>query len=146
MLLLLELPHFVSGSPYSVTKHAALAVAEWLHITHKEDNIHVSCLCPQGVFSGMSGQPEAGRPGWSAPEETRTARGGAEMLEPEFVANAVFDAIAEERFLILPHPEVHTYFQRKASDYDRWLRGMGRLHDTAGKRSLQAPNVAATKL
>ena len=106
--------------PYSVTKHAVVALAEWLAITYGDEGIRVSCLCPQGVRTGMLG---------AVPR--RTAGGGvlaAEgLLEPEEVADAVVDALGEERFLVLPHPEVLEYFRRKADDYDRWLRGMRRL-------------------
>ena len=106
--------------PYSVTKHAVVALAEWLAITYGDAGIRVSCLCPQGVNTAMV----------KAVGE-RTAGGGvlaAEgLLEPEEVADAVVEALADERFLVLPHPEVLEYFRRKADDYDRWLRGMRRL-------------------
>jgi NAD(P)-dependent dehydrogenase (short-subunit alcohol dehydrogenase family) len=105
----------VGSAPYSVTKHAAVAFAEWLAITYGERGIKVSCLCPQGVRTNM----------------LERARGGAFLregaLDPEQVADAVVAGLAEERFLILPHPEVAEYFRRKADDYDRWIRGMRRL-------------------
>lgn len=107
----------IGSAPYSVTKHAAVAFAEWLAITHGDAGIKVSCLCPQGVNTDLLRQSSGG-PG----EFLR-----ANALEPEDVAGAVVKAIEEERFLILPHPEVAEYFQRKANDYDRWLRGMRRL-------------------
>jgi NAD(P)-dependent dehydrogenase (short-subunit alcohol dehydrogenase family) len=107
----------IGSAPYSVTKHAALAFAEWLAITHGDAGIKVSCLCPQGVRTGM----------------LENARGGAFLrdgaLEPEQVADCVVKALAEERFLILPHAEVAEYFRRKADDYDRWIRGMRRLQE-----------------
>jgi NAD(P)-dependent dehydrogenase (short-subunit alcohol dehydrogenase family) len=107
----------IGSAPYSVTKHAALAFAEWLAITHGDAGIRVSCLCPQGVRTGM----------------LEKARGGAFLrdgaLEPEQVADCVVKALAEERFLILPHAEVAEYFRRKADDYDRWIRGMRRLQE-----------------
>ena len=107
----------VGSAPYSVTKHAAVAFAEWLAITYGDAGIKVSCLCPQGVRTPML-------------EEAET-RGGSFLLEgaldPEAVAGAVVTGLAEERFLILPHPEVAEYFRRKAQDYDRWLRGMRRF-------------------
>jgi NAD(P)-dependent dehydrogenase (short-subunit alcohol dehydrogenase family) len=105
------------AAPYSVTKHAALAFAEWLSITHYEAGIRVSCLCPQGVRTQMLLGPDGQRESF--------LRAGA--IEPEEVANVVVEALAEERFLILPHKEVAEYFRRKADDYDRWLRGMRRL-------------------
>jgi NAD(P)-dependent dehydrogenase (short-subunit alcohol dehydrogenase family) len=106
--------------PYSVTKHAVVALAEWLAITYGDAGIRVSCLCPQGVRTAMltGVDPSSGGGGVLAAEG---------LLEPEEVADAVVDALREERFLVLPHPEVLEYFRRKADDYDRWLRGMRRL-------------------
>jgi NAD(P)-dependent dehydrogenase (short-subunit alcohol dehydrogenase family) len=108
----------VGCAPYAVTKHAAVAFAEWLSITHGDAGIKVSCLCPQGVRTQML----LGADG----ERESFLREGA--VEPEDVAEAVIAGLAEERFLILPHPEVAEYFRRKADDYDRWLRGMRRLN------------------
>ena len=103
---------------YSVTKHAAVALAEWLSITYGHAGIKVSCLCPQGVLTNMLLRPDAG----PATESLR-----AEALQPEQVANAVIAGLAIETFLILPHEIVAKYFSHKASDYDRWLNGMRRL-------------------
>jgi NAD(P)-dependent dehydrogenase (short-subunit alcohol dehydrogenase family) len=99
---------------YAVTKHATLALAEWISVTYGDRGIKVSALCPQGVRTNMLTQ---------YPENYLSA--GA--LSVEQVADAVIDGLAEERFLILPHQEVLEYFRRKASDYDRWLRGMRRF-------------------
>ncbi len=107
----------IGSAPYSVTKHAAVAFAEWLSITHGDSGIKVSCLCPQGVNTDLL-RGSTGGPG----EFLR-----ANALEPSEVADAVVKALDEERFLVLPHPEVAEYFSRKATDYDRWLRGMRRL-------------------
>lgn len=107
----------VGSAPYSVTKHAALAFAEWLSITYGDRGIKVSALCPQGVKTNML---------FSAPGGGSFLLEGA--VEPAFVAEKVVETLREERFLVLPHPEVAEYFRRKASDYDRWLRGMRRLH------------------
>jgi len=107
----------IGSAPYSVTKHAALGFAEWLAITYGDQGIRVSVLCPQGVRTNMLMRP---RPGGES-----FLMAGA--ITPEDVAEAAVLGMAEERFLILPHPEVAEYFQRKASDYDRWLRGMRRL-------------------
>ena len=113
------LNHFFAA-PYGVTKAAALSFFEWLSIVHGEEGIRVSCLCPQGVKTDML-EAEHAQLGVNFLTE------GA--LEPEAVAEAVVKGIAEERFLILPHPEVAVYFRRKADDYDRWLRGMRRLRN-----------------
>jgi NAD(P)-dependent dehydrogenase (short-subunit alcohol dehydrogenase family) len=116
----------VGDLPYSVTKHAVVALAEWLAITYGDAGIKVSCLCPQGVNTAMlaGGQPRAPQAAVGAGRGILAAEG---VLEPEAVADAVVDALHEERFLVLPHPEVADYFRRKASDYDRWLNGMRRL-------------------
>ena len=108
----------VGAAPYSVTKHAAVAFAEWLAIAHGDAGIKVSCLCPQGVRTQMLLGADGKRESF--------LRAGA--LEPEEVAECVIAGLAEERFLILPHPEVAEYFQHKADDYERWLRGMRRLN------------------
>lgn len=108
----------IGSAPYSVTKHAAVAFAEWLSITYGEQGIGVSCLCPQGVKTNMLRD---------AAESGPSAFLLANALEPETVADCVIQGLEEERFLILPHPEVAEYFQRKATDYDRWLRGMRKL-------------------
>lgn len=110
----------IGAAPYSVTKHAALGLAEWLSITHGDQGIRVSVICPQGVKTNMllGGRGEPGS------ESVMLAAGA---IEPEDVAQAAIEGLADERFLILPHPEVGEYFQRKAADYDRWLRGMRRL-------------------
>jgi NAD(P)-dependent dehydrogenase (short-subunit alcohol dehydrogenase family) len=115
----------VNAAPYSVTKHAAVAFAEWLSIAHGEQGITVSCLCPQGVRTRML-------LGEDGKNENFLVAGS---LSPEEVADIVVKGIEEERFLILPHPEVKEYFQRKANDYDRWLRGMRRLSASVQKNS-----------
>jgi NAD(P)-dependent dehydrogenase (short-subunit alcohol dehydrogenase family) len=112
----------LGAAPYSVTKHAAVAFAEWLAITYRDRGIKVSCLCPQGVRTNML----AG-----------TAGGIGDMLrenaiDPETVADCVVAGLASEKFLILPHPQVAEYFEHKAKDYDRWLNGMQRLHKKWG--------------
>ena len=112
----------IGSAPYSVTKHAAVAFAEWLAITYGDAGIKVSCLCPQGVRTNLL--KGAGSEIFDFLRET--------ALDPEQVAEAVVQGLAEERFLILPHPEVAEYFRRKAEDYDRWLRGMRRLQARVG--------------
>lgn len=125
----------VGSLPYSVTKHAAVGLAEWYAVTYAEHNIHVSCLCPQAVESGMSPKGSGGGPA-----------GGAGVLPAEKVAQDVTDAIVEKRFMILPHKEVAKFFQRKASDYDRWIKGMGKLQSMFGKTLASMPNQSAAKL
>ena len=112
----------IGSAPYAVTKHAALALAEWISVTHGEQGIKVSCLCPQGVRTRLllgDAAEEGALPAAAFLMET--------AMEPEQVAEAVVKGLAEERFLILPHPEVAEYFRRKGDDYERWLRGMRRL-------------------
>jgi NAD(P)-dependent dehydrogenase (short-subunit alcohol dehydrogenase family) len=112
----------LGSAPYSVTKHAAVALAEWLSITHGDAGLRVSCLCPQGVWTNMTGAAVRDHG-----EVTASTAGRDGMLEPEVVAEAVLDAMAEERFLVLPHPEVATYERRRAGDRERWLRGMRKV-------------------
>ena len=109
----------IGDAPYSVTKHAAVAFAEWIAITYGDEGIKVSCLCPQGVNTDMLREAAAGTSGGVV-----LTRG---VLEPADVADAVIAGLAEERFLILPHAEVHEFVQRKANDPDRWIAGMRKL-------------------
>jgi NAD(P)-dependent dehydrogenase (short-subunit alcohol dehydrogenase family) len=109
----------IGNASYSVTKHAAVALAEWLAVTYGDQGIKVSCVCPQGVRTRLL-------------LEALDDPAGAVVLsqgviEPREVADAVVAGLADERFLILPHPEVADYWQRKATDPDRWLAGMRRL-------------------
>ena len=107
----------VFAAPYGVTKAAALSLFEWLSIAHGAEGIRVSCLCPQGVKTDML----------AAERRLGLDFLTANALEPEAVAEIVLQGIHDEKFLILPHPEVAEYFHRKADDYDRWLKGMQRL-------------------
>lgn len=106
----------IGSVTYAVTKHAAVALAEWIAITHGRDGIKVSVLCPQAVRTAMT----AGGPGVAAVDG---------MIEPEEAAEAVVQALRDERFLVLPHPTVAEYIKRKTSDYDRWIKGMQRLQE-----------------
>ncbi len=111
----------LGSAPYSVTKHAALAFAEWLAITYGDLGLKVSVLAPQAVRTAMTaGVVDGGVAGVDG------------MLEPEDVAEVVVAGLDEESFLILPHPEVLEYFRRKASDYGRWINGMRRLQARFG--------------
>jgi NAD(P)-dependent dehydrogenase (short-subunit alcohol dehydrogenase family) len=105
----------IGSCTYSVTKHAAVAFAEHLSIDLWDRGIRVSVLCPQAVRTGMTAGTDGGVAGLDG------------MIGPAVVSDAVIAGMREEEFLILPHPEVLTYMQRKTSDYDRWLGGMRRL-------------------
>ncbi len=110
----------LGSAPYAVTKHAAIALAEWLSITYGDQGIKVSALCPMGVRTRMLERAEFG--------------GGTFLLDdalnPDEVAEAVIQGLDAEQFLIAPHPKVREYFRRKADDYDRWLTGMRRLQES----------------
>jgi NAD(P)-dependent dehydrogenase (short-subunit alcohol dehydrogenase family) len=107
----------IGSALYATTKHAALALAEWIAMEHGGQGIKVSAVCPQGVRTRML----------LGEDDDKDSFLKAGSISPEEVAEAVIAGLAAEKFLILPHPEVATYFQRKASDYDRWLSGMRRL-------------------
>ncbi|HUB39778.1 MAG TPA: SDR family NAD(P)-dependent oxidoreductase [Streptosporangiaceae bacterium] len=123
----------LGSAPYAVTKHAAVAFAEWLSITYGNRGIRVSALCPQAFSSnllatsrreaGAGALPDAGASGGSA----QAAVDG--VLTSEQVAQCALDGIATEEFLMLPHPDVAIYERRRADDRDRWLRGMRRLQE-----------------
>lgn len=106
----------LKAAQYSVTKHAAVAFAEWLAVTYGDAGVKVSALCPQFVNTPLLEGSEAFR-----------ALGANHTLEPSDVADAVVSGLKEEEFLILPHPEVRQYFQNKANDYERWLGGMRKI-------------------
>lgn len=107
--------NIVESAPYGVTKHAAVAIAEWLRIAYGRKGLRVSCLCPQSVATDMTAQG-AGSAGVNG------------VLTAEQVAGNVVDVMREEGFLVLPHPEVLEYFRRKGQDYDRWLGGMQKVY------------------
>jgi NAD(P)-dependent dehydrogenase (short-subunit alcohol dehydrogenase family) len=108
----------MQSAPYTVTKHAAVAIAEWLAVTYGGQGVQVHCVCPQGVRTPMISGDARG-------EAEVAASGG--ILEPVEVADAVLEAIRANRFLVLPHPEVHGFEEMKVADRDRWLAGMRRL-------------------
>jgi len=107
--------NIVESAPYGVTKHAALAFAEWLRIAYGRRGVRVSCLCPQSVLSDMV-----------------TGDGGSAghdgILTPAQVAQEVVTTMRDEKFLVLPHPQVAKYFLNKAQDYDRWIGGMQKMY------------------
>jgi NAD(P)-dependent dehydrogenase (short-subunit alcohol dehydrogenase family) len=104
----------LGSGPYSVTKAAAVKLAEFIAITHGDDGIGVSVLCPQGVNTAM------------APRSLGDGQTDG-IIEPEALAQTVLEALEAERFHVLPHPEVEDYVRRKGDDIDRWLHGMRRL-------------------
>lgn len=119
----------IGSATYAVTKHAAVAFAEWLSVTYGNAGVAVSCLCPMGVNTNMLSS--------GAESEDETSRRGAKavteaglVLEPLDVADVVLAGLETEEFLILPHPEVLEYFRRKGSDYDRWIDGMRRYQES----------------
>lgn len=121
----------VGAAPYSVTKHAAVSLAEWLSVTYGSQGIKVSCLCPMFVDT-----PMLKAFGGHTDEMRNWVEGLA--IDAEDVAQAVVEGIDRETFLILPHPVVLDYFQRKALNYDRWIQGMQSLNEqVAGGGSVE---------
>lgn len=121
----------IGDAAYSATKHAAVGFAESLSITHHDDGIRVSVVCPQYVATPMLGYGD---------DETGDVDG---VISPADLADTVLEGIAQERFLILPHPQVADYIRHKGADYDRWIGGMRKLRrkvvDKAG--SVNAKDV-----
>jgi len=107
--------NIVESASYGVTKHGAVAFAEWLSIAYGRKGLHVSCLCPQAVITGMY-HGDGGSAGVNG------------ALTAEQVADEIVKVMAEERFLILPHPQVLEYMRAKTANYDRWLGGMQKLY------------------
>jgi NAD(P)-dependent dehydrogenase (short-subunit alcohol dehydrogenase family) len=115
----------LGDAPYSVSKHAAVALAEWISITYGDRGVGVSCLCPQGVRTPLLfGEGSDAL----ATDVVKAQR----ILEPEEVADVTVTALGEDRFLILPHEEVAGYEQARAADRERWLRSMRRLQASIG--------------
>jgi len=108
----------IGGAAYGVTKHAAVGFGEWLALSHRHQGIRVSMLCPQAIRTAMTDNDSA----------ATAAAAGDGLMEPEQLADFVIEGLADERFLILTHPEVTEYMRRKTADYDRWIGGMNRLH------------------
>lgn len=107
----------LGSAPYAVTKHAAVAFAEWLAVSYGDRGLKVSCVCPLGVKTDML----------TGVDDRITALLSPEAIEPEAVADAVAEGMARGQFLILPHPQVKEYLARKTADPDRWIAGMQRL-------------------
>lgn len=112
----------LGDAPYTATKHAAVGLAEWLQVTHRDEGLRVSCLCPQGVNTPLL-TAGLGGDGILATDVVKMMG----VIEPSDVADAVVAGLADERFLILPHPEVADYVVNKATDVERWLGGMRKL-------------------
>ncbi len=116
----------IGSAPYAVTKHGAVAFAEWLRVTYGDRGIGVSCLCPMAVDTPLLNAGfESGDPQGAI--ATQVVKAAGATLTPEEVATIVVAGLRDERFLILPHPEVLDYFRYKGTDYDRWIGGMQRL-------------------
>ena len=117
--------------PYHVTKHAAVSVADWLAVTHGDNGVAVHCLCPQAVRTRMltsSAAELTGKPLTNRETPPNAGLAGLDgIAEPREVAASTIKSIEEGTFLILPHRTVHKYFVRKATDYDRWIKGMRRM-------------------
>ncbi|HTT93616.1 MAG TPA: SDR family NAD(P)-dependent oxidoreductase [Solirubrobacterales bacterium] len=114
----------IGSAPYTVTKHAAVAFAEWLAVTYGDRGVKVKCLCPMGVETAMLG------PVGLRGQAEEAVRAAGDVLTEEAVAAQVFAELEGDSFLILPHAEVGLFFRRKAEDHDRWLAGMQRLRRT----------------
>jgi len=112
----------IGDAPYTVTKHAAVAFAEWLAITYGRRGIQVAALCPQGVDTALLREADATIAG-------RAVRAAGPVLTPEQVADEVVAALTDGRFLILPHPEVADHLRRKGTDPDRWVAALQRASD-----------------
>jgi NAD(P)-dependent dehydrogenase (short-subunit alcohol dehydrogenase family) len=108
----------IGSAPYAVTKHAAVAFAEWLSITYGARGIHVSCLCPMGVRTPLLD---------NASTAVQIVKASGAILDADEVAEVTVATLRAEQFLILPHPEVLDYIRHKTADYDRWIAGMRRL-------------------
>lgn len=108
--------NIVESAPYGVTKHAAVAFAEWLSIAYGRRGLDVSCLCPQAVRTGM------------VPDDSGGSAGIDGVLSADTVADKVLETMRARRFLVLPHPQVLDYMRNKTADYDRWLGGMQKLY------------------
>ncbi|HEY5662995.1 MAG TPA: SDR family oxidoreductase [Ilumatobacter sp.] len=116
----------IGSMTYSITKAAAVSLAEWLAVTHHHQGIRVSVLCPQAVRTNIVKNSPTNLEGRDRDLEGGVASADG-VLEPDDVARMCLEAIRDERFLVLPHPEVATYVERKAADRDRWLAGMRRF-------------------
>ena len=142
---------YVNSLMYKVTKAAAIALGEWIAITHGGDGIGVSCLCPQAVRTNLFATSAAYEKGKTTAESSPKAdgdlvaasgvAGGDGVLEVEEVAAMTLDCVRDGQFLVLPHTEVLKYIQRKAADTTRWIRGAGRMAQSFSKDAIAEARV-----
>jgi NAD(P)-dependent dehydrogenase (short-subunit alcohol dehydrogenase family) len=134
----------VGSLGYTITKHAAVALAEWLAITHHHQGIRVSVLCPQAVRTNITAHSPDPRVAGRAPDDPLGVAPSDEVVEADEVARLCIEAVAAERFMVLPHPEVARYAVRKAEDVERWLAGMRRYQSRLyGDRPLPGDRLVA---
>ncbi len=118
----------IGSMSYSVTKGAAVSLAEWLSVTHHHQGIRVSVLCPQAVHTNiLANSPDSDGAITGDDDIEAGVAGGDGVLGADYVARCCIDAMSDERFWVLPHEEVAEYARRKADDIDRWLAGMRRM-------------------
>ena len=122
----------IGSATYSVSKHAAVAFAEWLSITYGTRGVKVTCLCPMGVDTEMLRQGHSSDSRLLR-QAARVVSESGSVLAPLVVADEALRAIREDRFFALPHPEVGEFFRRRADDHERWLAGMRRTHDAIAR-------------
>jgi NAD(P)-dependent dehydrogenase (short-subunit alcohol dehydrogenase family) len=135
----------IGSMAYSITKAAAVSLGEWLSVTHHHQGIRVSVLCPQAVATNII----RNSPDFTGEVDGELGSGvasGDGVLTSDEVAQCCIDAIRDERFLVLPHPEVGTYVQRKATDRDRWLAGMRRFQSALHPDGVLPGDAIAPKL
>lgn len=121
------------GSPtYAVSKHAAVGFAEWLRVTYGDRGVRVSCLCPMGVNTALLNAGDDTTADEASRIAAKAVKGSGSVLEALDVADIVIEAIGDERFLVLPHPEVLDFYRHKGADYDRWITGMQRYRTSLG--------------
>lgn len=116
----------IGSATYSVSKHGSLGFAEWLAVTYGDRGVGVSCVCPMGVDTDLLRTGMTSTDGEGGRMAIAAVTGAGDVLDPLTVADEVLEAVAQRRFLVLPHPEVHDFARRKLDDHDRWISGMQR--------------------
>jgi len=135
---LLNLPGALA---YSVTKHAAVGLAEGLHIAYASRGVHVACLCPMGVRTGMVPKINSGMA-----KDSDAIVGQDGILSPDDVAKETVSAVIAGKFMVLPHKRVKFYFSKKAEDYEQYLLGMRKVYEKFGATLSRAPNMSSARL